>query len=369
MKSHRFAILTLVLGIALSLHGAGVAIAYDESTSTIPAMTEPNCGRCHNPFGFPIFHGSTAIGVHGGYSTTSYKCKACHSVHAAAAGGQLLLAGVTIKASCETCHDGTGGGGVYGTIAARGLTVASDHSVESTSVVPGGDASTGGSASMSLSGLNGTLTCTDCHSPHGSTMVAPFQGDRYRIANSTSRVPLVKSRLLKQRPGGVTTAVAEYGSDWCLACHKGRSSALASVRNHPVDSLATTSVPFVYNRVARLDVSGSWTGTTVANQTLGFSNQGYLMPYPRTPQQAGHAPICQQCHEDARSLGSLSTTGTQALVTPFLVTKPDGFETSSTPRFQNFPHETTNYRMLVEAGSTSYFDDLCLNCHPPSQLP
>jgi hypothetical protein len=34
------------------------------------------------------------------------------------------------------------------------------------------------------------------------------------------------------------------------------------------------------------------------------------------------------------------------------------------PRFQNFPHETTNSRMLVEE-----YDDLCLNCHPMSQLP
>lgn len=357
------------VGVAILFSGAALAYGYDESTSTIPASTEENCGRCHNPFGYAIFHGPTAIGVHGGYTTTTYKCKGCHTVHRAPAGGQLLLQGATIQASCESCHDGTGGRGVYGTIVARGLQVAGDHSVEATTVVPGGDAESGGSATMSFAGTGGTLTCTDCHSPHGSTVVAAFQGDRYRIANSTTRLPLVKNRLLKQRPGNTATATAEYGSDWCLACHQGRSSALSTVHNHPADSKATTATPFVYNRVARLDVSGAWTGTTVANQTLGFSNQGYLMPYPRTPQQAGHAPICQQCHEDARSVGSLSTIGNTALVTPFLVTMPDGVETSSNPRFQNFPHETSNYRMLVEATVSSFNDDLCLNCHPTSQLP
>ncbi|MGB4593232.1 MAG: hypothetical protein WBI63_05595 [Coriobacteriia bacterium] len=166
------------------------------------------------------------------------------------------------------------------------------------------------------------------------------------------------------------TSTPEYGSDWCLACHRGRSSALGTVHNHPAESDdTTTGTFFVYSRVARLDVSGAWTGTTVANQTLGFSNQGYLMPFPRTPEQAGHDPICQQCHEDARSLGSLSADGTQANVTPFLVTMPDGIETSSNPRFQNFPHESTNFRMLVEASATSANDDLCLNCHPPAGLP
>ncbi|PKQ38524.1 MAG: hypothetical protein CVT59_00030 [Actinobacteria bacterium HGW-Actinobacteria-1] len=347
----------------------GVAFAYDESTSTIPAMTEDNCGRCHNPYGYSIFHGTTAIGVHGGYTTTTYKCKGCHTIHDAPSDGVLLLPAATVQASCESCHDGTGGGGVYGTIAARGLTVASGHSVETTSVIPGGSAATGGSASMTFGGLNGTLTCTDCHSPHGSDLVAAYQGDRYRLAGSTTRLPQIKTHLLKQHPGNSPTGTADYGSDWCLACHQGRSSAQTVVHNHPVDSAATTTTPFVYSRVAVLNASGAWTGTTVANQTLGFSNQGYLMPYPRTAQQAGHAPICQQCHEDARSVGSLSTTGTQALVTPFLVTMPDGVETSSNPRFQNFPHESTNYRMLVEAGATQQLDDLCLNCHPTSQLP
>jgi hypothetical protein len=370
MRLFKRSVLVTALAVTILVLSTGLAYAYDESTSTIPPYLEENCGRCHNPFSFASLHNPAGtVGVHGGYTTTTYRCKGCHSVHNAPADGQLLLPGPTIKASCEACHDGTGGRGVYGTIAARGLTVYSEHSVEATDVVPGGNAANGGSAIMEFGGLNKSLTCTDCHSPHGSGLVAPFQGDRFRLATSVTRLPMVKTRMLKQRPGGATTATAEYGSDWCLACHKGRNSALTDVHNHPADSRDTTTTPFVYDHLARLNASGTWTGTTVANASLGFSNQGYLMPFPRTPEQAGHAPICQQCHEDARAVGSLSADGTQGLVTPFLVTRTDGFETSSNPQFQNFPHESVNFRMLVEANPTSFDDDLCLNCHPSTQLP
>ena len=93
------------------------------------------------------------------------------------------------------------------------------------------------------------------------------------------------------------------------------------------------------------------------------------MPYPRTPQQAGHAPICQQCHEDARDPGTLSadgTTGDAAGIGGPLggVRNVDGVDLTANPRFAGFPHETTNANMTIETG-----DALCLNCHPVSQLP
>jgi hypothetical protein len=93
------------------------------------------------------------------------------------------------------------------------------------------------------------------------------------------------------------------------------------------------------------------------------------MPYPRTTQQKGHAPICQQCHEDARNVGTLSSGGASGTVSPYVVTAADGRTASDNPRFQNFPHETTTYRMLVEATATTFTDNLCLNCHPLGQLP
>jgi hypothetical protein len=100
------------------------------------------------------------------------------------------------------------------------------------------------------------------------------------------------------------------------------------------------------------------------------------MPYPRTDEQQGRGPICQQCHEDSRSnVGQLVGDGSIGDAAP-AESDPDAVwwdSTASTwtadgaydnPRFQNFPHETENRRMLVEE-----YDDLCLNCHPVSQLP
>ncbi|MGB4593233.1 MAG: cytochrome c3 family protein [Coriobacteriia bacterium] len=188
---HRFGRITcaIALGAVILVLGGGVAYAYDESTTTIPPMVEENCVRCHSPFGYSVFHGSTAIGVHGSYTSTTNKCASCHSVHVASPTGFSLLPGATIKASCESCHDGTGGGGVYGTIAARGLTVAAEHSVEMTTVVPGGSAADGGSAVYDFGGINDTLTCTDCHSPMEATSLL-----RSRAIGTVSRARLLACR-------------------------------------------------------------------------------------------------------------------------------------------------------------------------------
>jgi hypothetical protein len=233
---------------------------------------------------------------------------------------------------------------------------------------------------MTFGGVGGTLSCDDCHSPHNSNVVADFVGDRQRTTIKWQRTwrrhhVTLSSKLLKQRPGNATTAVGVYGSDWCLACHAGRSSGL-TVHNHPVDSLATTSTPFSYGNVAILDgadptratvmgAMGGWNrpGNPWVEAVVYPENRGYLMPFPRTPEQQGHAPICQQCHEDSRDVGSLSATGV-ADALPFTFTVEDGRVTTDNPRFQNFPHETENPRMAVETG-----DGLCLNCHPVGVIP
>jgi len=376
-----------------------------------PAYEEPNdlggsgCSYCHPGASFPDMycdgcHGDdddeeepgngyeqgNFQGPHGGYTTGTSKCANCHSVHDAPS-AVVLLPEPTIVATCFSCHDGTGGNGVYGVIEARtGTAPAGGHTYEQTNLIPGGDGATGGSESRTFSGPGGTLICTDCHSPHGSETVAAFKGDRRRIR--TDHPSITSTRLLKQEPTGATTSVAEYGSDWCAACHRGRTSG-GMVMNHPVDSLSSTSTPFDYNNVAVL-ASDDPTSTTVLGGLGGIygaadahdwpadvdppGNRGYLMPYPRTPQQEGHAPICQQCHEDARHVGTLVGDGSIADVEFADVWDADGVFWGGTtwtagweydnPPFQNYPHETMNEDMLVEE-----YDDLCMNCHPVGQLP
>jgi hypothetical protein len=173
-----------------------------------------------------------------------------------------------------------------------------------------------------------------------------------------------------------------YGSDWCLGCHGGRAS-LAPLHNHPVDSESShpdpEDPPYYYEYVPILR-SDEETGATVMDSMGGVpdsgilhdgywpadpspgGNRGYLMPYPRTAEQQGHYPICQQCHEDSRDVGMLVGDGSTADAAIATATA-DGLVETDNPQFQNFPHETLNDRMLVEED-----DDLCLNCHTMSQL-
>lgn len=380
----RFAVITITLALIALCLFVSTAVAYDEPKNMpedhvgsvitdcapchVPDSSGQYCSVCHAPHMSPNLGPAAAKGPHGLYTTTTRRCPACHEIHDAA--GPQLLPGATVTSSCETCHDGTGGMGVYGAIEARtGVdpqTTGGGHSVDTTSVVPGGDAASGGSSTMAFGGLNGNLGCDDCHSPHDSQTVAAYASERWRTSYPLALLKGTKTtKLLRQHPGDTTgTAVTEYGSDWCLACHKGRG-ATGPVHNHPVDSLATTTTPFTYSNIARLASDDPTSVTTTG--TLAGTNRGYLIPYPRTPEQGAHAPICQQCHEDARSVGTLTNNVGDAA--PYSITATDGNVPTDNPRFQNFPHETQNFRLLVEADATSYYDDLCLNCHPLSQLP
>ncbi|MFA5844968.1 MAG: hypothetical protein WC971_09100 [Coriobacteriia bacterium] len=326
--------------LAALLATATPAFAFNESGTVDPLCVV--CADCHD--------GDYSSGPHRGYLTTTRRCGTCHSMHNAPGTSIRLLPGTTITDSCEVCHDGTGGQGVYGALAARGLTVISRHRTEATRVVPGGDVGSGGSSVATFTGLNYTLSCDDCHSPHGANTVASFTGDRVRTASDTV---YVSDRLLKKRPTSSNMTVAVYGSDWCGGCHQGRTSQTQIIHNHPVDTLNVTATPYYYNYVPVLTTDTNPTQTAMG--PLGRTNRGYLMIWPRTPQQSGHNPICMQCHEDPRQVGTSLT------IDPFQVTTltPNGVVSTDNPRFQVFPHEATTTRMLLQTG-----EDLCTNCHP-----
>jgi hypothetical protein len=354
LLSRRLLVATFALAAVLAAASPAYGY-YTESTTTVIS----DCAVCHGADD----PSTDRSGPHGGYATTTNKCAACHTVHTAPFGGIKLLPGPTIKATCETCHDGTSGRGVYGVIRSRlgTATPVYGHSCESTNVVPGGDPLTGAETTATFSGTGGALTCSDCHSPHGNSAgtVAPFVGDRKRGSVETT---ITSNRLLKKMPTSATSTVDVYGSDWCGACHKGRLSGSGVTGNHPVDSRATTTSPFYYNWVAR--VSGVNT-STVTTGTLGANNFGYVMPdfgppTHRAPLQRGHAPICQQCHEDARNVGDTGQWIAPAEL--FSITATDGAVVADNPRFQVFPHESQNRGLLIEDVAVS-IDDLCLNCH------
>lgn len=352
---------------------ASPACAYDETG------TGRACVACH---GSDTPDGSEPSGPHGGYTATSKKCATCHSAHKAPAGGIVLLPAATVLATCQTCHDGTSGQGVYGVIKARtGVDPADpaesgaahrmlDTEIDPVTAIPGGDSTGGGSRPATFSGKAGGLTCSDCHSPHGSNVVDPFTGDRARSTASLPGDPdttaIVSNRLLRQRPTSTDASYASvttYGSDWCAACHAGRLS-WHELYNHPVEAATTytgTGSAFTYESVARL--TGAGVSTTELG-TLGRNNFGYVMPDPRTTGvggQSGHEPICQQCHEDARHVGDVTlrtVDATEVFDIDDIDGLPDGSAVNDNPRFQVFPHESDNDAFLIETDN-----DLCLNCH------
>ena len=74
-------------------------------------------------------------------------------------------------------------------------------------------------------------------------------------------------------------------------------------------------------------------------------------------------------------LRTLSADGTQGDAIRAFIQDADGVtwnagtgtwvtNAGDNPMFQNFPHETVNANMLVET-----YDDLCINCHPATELP
>lgn len=366
----------MLLLVAILTLGATPAFAYQETkpatpgsvvaTNTTPAYSCPTCHGLDAGVSSPTVT-PTRKGPHGNYTTGTQKCQACHTIHDAA--NSTLLPAATVQATCNTCHDGTGGGGVYGVIYYRtGLPPTAQHSLDASSVsggwvsVPGGDPATGGSINTTFTGVSGGLTCSDCHNPHDSNCVAPFVGDRKRsIADTTSAV--ATDRLLRQLPtthrGGVT-AVTQYGSDWCEVCHPGRMD--GTVNNHPSADHSTTpsgtQSAWYYNNVVRMTAYNSGSVTSTGGP-LGGNNLGYLMPDNlATSSGRGNQPypICQQCHEDARSVGDVTQFQVNSVSESFTV-NADGVG-GGNPRFQNFPHESTNSHFLIETG-----DDLCLNCH------
>ncbi len=328
-----------------------VAYGYDELTPSASAGC-PDCHGLESGFTSPTV-APTRKGPHGGYTTGTQKCQTCHTVHVAPAEGVLLLPKATIKDTCNTCHDGTGGNGVYGVLNARGITPAAQHRIEVTNVVPGGDPG-GGSTTRTFSAADDYLTCSDCHSPHDAITVNAFYGDRTRTSTDTT-YPLspATNRLLKKQPTSSPWSVDEYGSSWCGGCHEGRMFGSAGVINHPVE---TETAGFYYDNIVR--VTGTGTNATELG-SLGGNNFGYVMPITRSAQQSGHYPICQQCHEDARNIGD-TTPGQIVGAEVFSVTTSDGQNAANNPRFQTFPHESENAYFQVEEN-----DDLCLNCHIP----
>jgi hypothetical protein len=373
MRNMHVRALAATIVVVYLVFAPAVAQAYDETN----LGGTRSCVECHGRDG-DVSDDTVSTGrrgPHGGYTTGTQKCQTCHTTHGAGTSSIALLETTaldgwvpfTVSSTCLTCHDGTGGSGVYGTILARTGVDPNDpnaptsvHRIDRGEygigvVVPAGN-STGETETVQFSGWDGGLSCADCHSPHDSNTVEPFIGDRLRSESDTSSAQAT-SRLLKQKPGRSSVAVEYYGTEWCISCHEGMHTEGENVSgldgNHPVAYLSDASGPWHYGRVERLDDTGQARDTEPG--PLGGSNRGYILP-KNEPTRTQPGPICQQCHEDSRSVGNI--TPFQLDETESFVASVDGL-TAGNPQYQNFPHETIGRRFLIEE-APAY---LCGNCH------
>lgn len=348
LAGHRFIVVLGVLAVSL-IFMSGTASGY-------PTDPGPwSCGDCHATSG----DGSPwdGSGPHGNYTASTNKCALCHSVHRSPADSILLLQAATITDSCEVCHDGTGGIGVYSAITSFGGEVGGEHTCEVTSVVPGGSVS-----------LLGALGCGSCHSVHGANTVTPFLRDSAAAFDYAAAV--VSDCLLRSNPNGSAPGTyPEYGAKWCASCHDQRHSDSTMALNHPVESSPTWGYGDVTSTVLPTSYSYDSDITPIATG-IGRTNGAYLMsPVPAGADgrvEARRDPMCQQCHEDSRSVtGPFQSDYTYRGVTdpgdpwynPYLPAPIN-------PEFLTFPHQTTNANLLVETD-----DDLCMNCHAIATLP
>ena len=270
-----------------------------------------------SPFG--VAWGSALQGPHGGYSSLTNKCTACHSIHEAS-GNYRLLPGNTIYDTCQFCHDGSNTRAenyVYGQIYGGEPPADYGHRMNTgTIAIPGGD------TTVAPYGPDSGLTCSSCHSPHGNE--TRMITEEY----SCDATAALSNHLLLRDPGRATGTVTFYGAKWCTDCHDRRHNERSGIYNHPV----TLTLSYGSASIAR-------------------NNSNFQMD-PVNPTNTRTDPICQHCHEDARDVES-------AFVAP---TEPTA--TTTNPKYNNFPHETENKYMKVETG-----DDLCLNCHATGDLP
>jgi hypothetical protein len=346
------ALVLLLVACASVFACASAAYAYPEWSSGTPEpWTFATCATCHalDTASPDDWDGS---GPHASYLTTTNKCKLCHAVHNAPASSVKLLRGATVSGMCQMCHDGTGGFGPYDSI--PDADVRGEHSIDVVgTTIPGGSGP-----------FDGLLSCGDCHSVHGANTVNPFIRDSTRAYVAGDSGVLIESDCLLRNDVNTATlgAFPDYGARWCASCHDQRHSA-SSVLNHPVN----TAYDFGYGDVITTAPSPpslrnpNYSTSPDLAIGMGQTNAGYVMISTGDAEPATGdgrvvtraAPLCQQCHEDARDVEAIFDSDAYS---------PGGVGLN--PPFLTFPHQTTSTYLRVETS-----DDLCLNCHSLGSLP
>ena len=244
---------------------------------------------------------------HGGYSSTTQSCPACHQVHQAA--GPRLGLRETERQTCYQCHDGNGGAtnvrNQFGEGTLGSSTRTSFHPVP-----------------QPRDGVQ--LNCSDCHSPHSSR------------ADDT--------RLLRARSGGgwlTSPPGAPIGNAFCYGCHGPGSSLPRPYGDHSGFDASVHGV----DGTAPLPPSGSEIECLGCHEPHG-SDASKLTT-------AGEEGLCFGCHTQADP----NTSGGSNPRHAFTAAANDYVTSDGTPiRIYHHPVETVD-----QDGGTRVVE--CASCH------
>lgn len=245
---------------------------------------------------------SAGVNPHGSYSTASNKCKTCHAVHGATAGGEALLRSSRANA-CVYCHVSNNFtiAHPYGTDPDLYTTdYENNHAAEHFNVAP--DPAYAG--------------CVSCHSVHGAnTFTSAGDG-------------ITAGSILKKNPGGSVTdsgtgAIAgdvanldEFcrdchdgtaaAADYCVNCHATQMGVTELATRNGVSHIMTTNM----NGVAGTQVAWTTSETCRKCHKGGDGTDGNSFPHLTsgadflTGTHTTTSPldrVCLECHQNGGS--------------------------------------------------------------------
>ncbi len=285
-------LVVLCLTITFVLAGASLALAAGYlSDATIQGMVAPD-----DP--------------HGGYSTTSNKCKACHAVHLAE-GSYRLLRADTPGEECAYCH---GTGGIITAIQQVDGQTTNGHTMNATTANITAPDDVDATPFVTE---DGGLKCADCHSVHDNGTV--------RLAGN------VDTKILKQNPDGsgadfindVTTL-----SEWCADCH----DANFGLHNVAIDkdgNVKQVGVDLKYGHDSSSD------GVVLIGADL----------LVEPGDSVNNGPTCNECHSNT------------------------GFPHDSLNTAQEPEGPSAMLRNTYDDAADEHLDEVCMDCHPTGTLP